>query len=397
MKQLCKKDLFNEILNKCSSVKKRLWIASPYIGSNNFVRYILGDKWKANAKINFNLLVDYTDKQNCDPRTLRKLMDSGATVRSLKALHAKIYIFDDEMVLTSANLSDTAFRKRYEIGASLNKYESIEFIKYYSEIWKKGKILNTTDLMNEKKFRKRFGRSREEKSSGFKVLFNIKIPKLVKQKYWLKISGDPNPEERIKQLDMKETLESGFVHTKKGRSKGGKPSFRKGENILLSRMGMNGTKKDHYIYGKAKVDIPYRDKIDNQIKFIKYISNDGKKYIPRINRWPYGVWLKDMEIINTKNSNFLWISDLEDENGINLINPKSLNQQSHIKIDDKQFKKINELLEKKFKKYGKKEEKKPLKNWINEFITDKRNWSTRQLTKNNWKIIIGSTENNEIL
>jgi len=89
MKSLSGKELFNEIHSKCSTVKKRLWIASPYIGSNNFVSYILGNKWNSDPEIEFRLLVDYSDKGNCHPKTLRILMDSGTTVRSLKALHAK--------------------------------------------------------------------------------------------------------------------------------------------------------------------------------------------------------------------------------------------------------------------------------------------------------------------
>ena len=38
------------------------------------------------------------------------------SIRTLKSLHTKIYIVDDWCLVSSANLTGTAFSKRYEIG-----------------------------------------------------------------------------------------------------------------------------------------------------------------------------------------------------------------------------------------------------------------------------------------
>lgn len=267
------------------------------------------------------------------------------------------------MVLTSANLSETAFRKRYEIGASLNKNESKEFIKYYSDIWKIGEAVNTKNLMDENKFRKRFGKSKDEKGSGFPVLFDIKIPKIVKQKRWIKFSGFSDRIRREKLIDLKEAENSGFINTKKGRNSGGKPSFKKDDILILTRMGINKGKEDIYIYGRAKIDIPHREDKDNLINYLKYIPKNKKDIIERINRWPFGVWLKDLELIKDKNKGFIWLSELEDKKKERVIKSESVNNQSHIEIkDEKYYDIINKSLENRFKKFGKIEKEKPSKN-----------------------------------
>jgi len=378
MKKVSGIDLFNEIYRKCQSVKNRLWIASPYIGSNNFVSHIVDKNWCLSPKIKFNLLVDYSDKGNCDPKTLRYILNNGAKIKSLKALHAKIYIFDDEVVLTSANLSETAFRRRYEIGVSLDKNESKEFIKYFSYIWNLSEIINTKDLMNEKTFRKRFGKSKDDKSNNFPLLFDITIPKIVKQKRWLKFSGFSDSKRRAEMINLDEERNSAFVNTKRGSSGGGKPSFKKDDIIILTRMGMNKGNKDIYIYGRAKIDIPHREEKDNLINYLKFIQKKEKSIVSeRINRWPFGVWLKDLELIKDKKSGFIWLSELKDKSKKRLFESGSISNKSHINIIDEKYEIVNETLENRFNKYGKIMTKKPANNWVNKYIPNKKNYCVR--------------------
>jgi phosphatidylserine/phosphatidylglycerophosphate/cardiolipin synthase-like enzyme len=51
-------------------------------------------------------------------------------------LHAKIYLIDDSAIVTSANLTNTAFAKRFEIGLFLSGKEISGVEKTYSKWFK---------------------------------------------------------------------------------------------------------------------------------------------------------------------------------------------------------------------------------------------------------------------
>jgi len=62
------------------------------------------------------LLTDETGSPNGE--TLKRFEQRGP-IYHLTGLHAKLYIVDDFVLLTSANLTDTAFTKRHETGVIL--------------------------------------------------------------------------------------------------------------------------------------------------------------------------------------------------------------------------------------------------------------------------------------
>ena len=65
--------------------------------------------------------------------TLLRLMNRG-TVRTLPGVHAKTYIIDNVVLITSANLTET-FTKRREIGALLDAAESVDAIDVFESWW----------------------------------------------------------------------------------------------------------------------------------------------------------------------------------------------------------------------------------------------------------------------
>lgn len=115
----------------CRHVKKRLWIASPYIGSWRSVRCILGREWWDDKNVEVRLLTDESCAPNGD--TLKRFEQRG-TIRHLSGLHAKLYIVDDSALLSSANLTDTAFTRRYEAGLVLGGAQAQSAISLY-ETW----------------------------------------------------------------------------------------------------------------------------------------------------------------------------------------------------------------------------------------------------------------------
>ena len=62
-------------------------------------------------------------------------MDSHGKIKHILGLHAKMYIIDDHALVTSANLTDTAFARRHEVGVFLSPNESKEVIKTFEEWW----------------------------------------------------------------------------------------------------------------------------------------------------------------------------------------------------------------------------------------------------------------------
>ncbi len=127
-------ELAKKLNQLCNNMRKRLWISSPFIGDFTTARRILGRKWLDNAKIEVRLIID-KDNTSLNPNTIKNFHDVG-DVKSIKGLHAKIYIVDNYALLTSANLTNTAFSKRYEVGVFLSKAESRPVIKLYDIWWK---------------------------------------------------------------------------------------------------------------------------------------------------------------------------------------------------------------------------------------------------------------------
>src|SRR4051794_39146965 len=105
---------------RCDKAKERIWITSPFIGDPSSVRRILGNRWLTKSSMTVRLLTDLSNQSCKDPRSIRHFSNVGQ-VRSLEGMHAKIYIIDDDVLVTSANLTSTAFSARYEIGQWLSE------------------------------------------------------------------------------------------------------------------------------------------------------------------------------------------------------------------------------------------------------------------------------------
>jgi len=115
-------------------IKKRLWIAVPFIGSLELVKQVLGERWLRCDDV--RLITDLSNLNNINYETV-KCFDSAGKIKTLAGLHAKIYILDNEALVTSANLTCAAFSKLFEIGVFLSEKETKSVIHYYNELWTK--------------------------------------------------------------------------------------------------------------------------------------------------------------------------------------------------------------------------------------------------------------------
>jgi hypothetical protein len=118
----------------CDKAEERLWIASPFVGAWSAIRKILGRRWFDNSNISVRLLTDASNPNNFDLRTIR-IFNQRGEIKSLNGLHAKIYIIDNNVLVTSANLTGTAFSKRYEVGIPLTGLQAQEAQTLYLNWW----------------------------------------------------------------------------------------------------------------------------------------------------------------------------------------------------------------------------------------------------------------------
>lgn len=142
-------DSLAEILRShCNSVKHRIWICSPFIGGIKDVLRIIGGSWKRND-IDFRVITDietgFIQKDTFD----EFIENHPNSIRSLKSLHAKIYIVDNWCLVSSANLTGTAFSKRYEIGTDDVNIINVE--AFFNSLWENKKIKLATSWSKGKK------------------------------------------------------------------------------------------------------------------------------------------------------------------------------------------------------------------------------------------------------
>lgn len=135
MQVLTGQQLVDELRRVTDKISKRLWIAVPFIGGEKTITSVLGINWFANPRISVKLLTDASDFDNFNYSSLKLFLKRGE-IKSLIGLHAKVYLLDNECFIASANLTNTAFSKRYEIGCHITgpKVKVIERI--FVEWWK---------------------------------------------------------------------------------------------------------------------------------------------------------------------------------------------------------------------------------------------------------------------
>ena len=125
--------------NKCENAKKRIWIASPYIGALKDVQRIIGGKWLL-PSIECRILSD-VESGFIREDTFNEFINNDVIVKHLDSLHAKIYIIDDWCLVTSANLTGTAFLCRYEMGFASNDIE--EVVNTFERWWSMASLVKS--------------------------------------------------------------------------------------------------------------------------------------------------------------------------------------------------------------------------------------------------------------
>jgi len=164
-------NLISKIRAEFDNVKNRIWIAVPFIGEWTAVKKIMGTNWISNNNLNVKILTDIRNDAFLNPETVKQFLHKGE-VKTLPGLHAKIYIIDNSVFITSANLTGTAFFKRYEICEYFPITDKHDILNVFTEWWNKSKYVNS-DWQPNKNKNARQSDNDAGNIAGLKKLWNL--------------------------------------------------------------------------------------------------------------------------------------------------------------------------------------------------------------------------------
>lgn len=126
----------------CDNAEHRIWICSPFIGGEKDILRIIGGSWRR-SDIDFKVITDIETGFIRQDTFDEFNSNHPRSIKSLKGLHAKVYIVDDWCLVSSANLTGTAFSKRYEIGT--DDVSVIDVESFYNALWdnKKSEVIES--------------------------------------------------------------------------------------------------------------------------------------------------------------------------------------------------------------------------------------------------------------
>lgn len=143
--QFIHNDWLNHFIELSKKVKNEILIISPFIQLNALKTILPKHKKITDIKTitRFNLSNFYDNVS--DIKALLYLMEKGASVKGIRNLHSKVYIFDSKhAIVTSANLTLAALKRNHEYGImTSNEDEVNELVKYFNELWMNGGSLLT--------------------------------------------------------------------------------------------------------------------------------------------------------------------------------------------------------------------------------------------------------------
>lgn len=113
-------------------------LISPFIKAGALRRFLSPKPKGLQVITRFNLQ-DFAEGVS-DIAALRMLLNAGATVRGVKNLHSKLYLFRSKRaIVTSANLTEAALSRNHEFGFVSQDAEVIATCgRYFDDLWSRG-------------------------------------------------------------------------------------------------------------------------------------------------------------------------------------------------------------------------------------------------------------------
>ncbi len=162
MKFVYGKTLFEKFYELSSKAKEKAHIISAYVGKDSYE--LLSENVKDIEDVRFIVNFSKENVATCaiSPNGIKQLKAIG-DVHNREDLHAKLYLFDDAAIITSANFSRNAFRTNLEVGIIIDKPTIIQEIeKFFDELWRKSKPITTADIDEMEKVQKHYKNIRQK-------------------------------------------------------------------------------------------------------------------------------------------------------------------------------------------------------------------------------------------
>jgi HKD family nuclease len=388
---LRKGDLENVLINVLKAVTHRFWCSSPFVTADglNIVRQHLkmGVDYRLITRLNeedvMNGLIDL--------QSIASFIEAGGKARYHdKSLHAKVWIADDSVFVGSANLTGAGLNDNIELIAAISENDTIQVspLRWFSRLWTQleGSEKSPADLRaladslavsTAAERVKSIGRMKELKDFG--VASSLAPSGMDKGKIvstgWFKINGVSN-EDRIKpDFDLRSLIyEGGQTVSKKGR-----PKWRPGEKVILTYLAeRDDGYNDYCVYGRGVVDVAHRPGTDEIPKWLGVGQAITEKHYAYISRWPYIVWLRDVQIVNGQARNALWLSHINERHGEPVVSPGSLTRKSYIRLGEEQLATFDALFDQLFSSGPRPSYlANPEQVWWNSLITDPSHYITK--------------------
>ena len=125
----------SELINGLRIDPRELKIICPFIKARALDQILVFPPASIRVITRFNL-ADFTEGTS-DIAALQKLLDAGATVRGIRNLHAKLYLFgSSRAIITSANLTNAGLWRNHEFGFLTDDRKSVEACRaYFDDLW----------------------------------------------------------------------------------------------------------------------------------------------------------------------------------------------------------------------------------------------------------------------
>ena len=345
-----------------------LRIVSPFIKAGALEDIRFGRAKPVRVITRFNLS-NFADGVS-DIGALRILLDRRASIRGIRNLHAKLYLFGEaRAIVTSANLTAAGLARNHEFGIVTEAPAIIaKCLDYFEELWRLGQRDLESAQLEEWDRALAAHRERGDRPAGSGNLpdfgaaaapagpLNGRIPPIFTEasQAFVKLTGTSSNRCPLSSSTLEWVRWSG-CHRAVNYSQ---PSriVQDGDVMFISRLtdepGMR-------IFGRA-IATRHRDGIDIVSK--KDLERSSWK-----KRWPYYVRLHDAEFLNGTMRNGISIYELTEELGVesfartqerarngerNIDIRGTWQQKPHIRLSEQGFMWLNERLQAAFERHG---------------------------------------------
>ena len=135
-------DVASAVTNLVREAKRELILVSPY---NNFWDHLKNDIRLAITKRRVQVTVISRERESKNKADIDWLRNEGATIYEVDRLHAKIYLNESSVLLTSMNLLQSSREKSKEVGIHVRDADAQKKLReYVDDLRHLGKIVSPT-------------------------------------------------------------------------------------------------------------------------------------------------------------------------------------------------------------------------------------------------------------